>query len=364
MTKTAVIFGVSGQDGSYLSELLLEKDYKVVGVIRRSSSPITSRIDHLTSDSNMTVVEGDVTDLSSIYSIIENHEPDEIYNLAAQSHVGTSFSQPLLTWDVTAVGCLNLLEAIVRVNPGIRFYQASSSEMFGDSFSEHYTKGKFQNEDTPFNPQSPYAIAKLAAHNATELYRKIHGLHASSGILFNHESERRGEKFVTRKISRYVADLYKFLSGHNHDILTEEIIDYSSTHVALDVSKFIDTKASCSIFPKLGLGNLSAGRDWGYAKDYVEAMWLMLQKDDPETYVISTGKTHSVKDFLSAAFQTIGIVDYQVYVTADLSQFRPSEVPYLKGDSSKAKDRLGWEPRTSFQELVNIMVQSDLARKQ
>ena len=182
--------------------------------------------------------------------------------------------------------------------------------------------------------------------------------------MFNHESERRGEKFVTRKISRYVADLYKFLSDHNYDILTEEIIDYSSTHVALDVSKFIDAKASCSVFPKLGLGNLSACRDWGYAKDYVEAMWLLLQEDNPEPYGIATGKTYSVKDFLSAAFEAVGIVDYQVYVTADLSQFRPSEVPYLKGDSSKAKDSLGWEPRTSFQELVNIMVQSDLERKQ
>ena len=359
----AVIFGISGQDGSYLAEFLLEKGYNVIGVTRRSSSVNTSRIDHLISNDGMTLVEGDITDLSSVYSILEANKPDEVYNLAAQSHVGTSFNQPLFTWDVTAKGCLNILEAIIRVDGGIKFYQASSSEMFGDAYSENYDRGKFQNEETPFNPQSPYAIAKLAAHKATELYRKIYGLHASCGILFNHESERRGENFVTKKISSYVANLYGFLSSFHYLESDVDIIDYSDTHIAIDGSKFVDTKASHYTFPKLGLGNLSACRDWGYAKDYVEAMWLMLQEEEPNTYVISTGETHSVKDFLTAAFQVIGINDYQTYITADLSQFRPSEVPYLKGDSSKAKERLGWEPKTSFQELVNIMVKYDLERK-
>ena len=359
----AVIFGISGQDGSYLAEFLLEKEYDVIGVIRRSSSPNTSRVDHLISNDRLTLVEGDITDLSSIYSILETNKPDEVYNLAAQSHVGTSFTQPLFTWDVTGKGCMNILEAIVRVDENIKFYQASSSEMFGDTYSENYNKGKFQNEETSFNPQSPYAIAKLAAHQATELYRKIHGLHASCGILFNHESERRGENFVTKKISKYVANLYNFLSSFHYPEFTVDIIDYSDTHIAIDSSGFVDTKIRYYTFPKLGLGNLAACRDWGYAKDYVEAMWLMLQQENPNTYVISTGETHSVKDFLAAAFQVIGINDYQVCITADLSQFRPSEVPYLKGDSSKAKERLGWESKTSFQELVNIMVKYDLERE-
>ena len=359
----AVIFGISGQDGSYLAEFLLEKEYDVIGVIRRSSSANTSRVDHLISNDRLTLVEGDITDLSSIYSILEFHKPDEVYNLAAQSHVGTSFTQPLLTWDVTGKGCMNILEAIVRVDENIKFYQASSSEMFGDTYSEHYVKGKFQNEETSFNPQSPYAIAKLAAHKATELYRKIHGLHASCGILFNHESERRGENFVTKKISSYVADLSRFLSSFHYPDFTVDIIDYSKTHIAVDASGFVDVKATYVTFPKLGLGNLAACRDWGYAKDYVEVMWLMLQQDNPNTYVISTGETHSVKDFLSSAFQVIGVNDYEICIVSDLSQFRPSEVPYLKGDSTKAKERLGWEPKTSFQELVNIMVKYDLERK-
>ena len=346
----AVIFGISGQDGSYLAEFLLKKDYDVVGVLRRSSSPNTVRIDHLVSNNRLTLLEGDITDLSSVYSILEVHNPSEVYNLAAQSHVGTSFTQPLFTWDVTAKGCLNILEAIIRVDGGIKFYQASSSEMFGDTYSEHYNKGKFQNEETSFNPQSPYAIAKLAAHEATELYRKIHGLHASCGILFNHESERRGENFVTKKITSYVANLYRFLSSFSD---SEDVVDHSDTHILV----------GGRTFPKLGLGNLGACRDWGYAKDYVEAMWLMLQQEDPDTYVVATGETHTVKEFLVEAFKTIGINDYQIFVTADLSQFRPSEVPYLKGDPSKAKERLGWEPKTSFQELVNIMVKYDLERK-
>ena len=238
-----------------LEEFLLEKEYDVIGVIRRSSSPNTSRIDHLVSNDGMTLVEGDITDLSSVYSILEANKPDEVYNLAAQSHVGTSFNQPLFTWDVTAKGCLNILEAIIRVDDSIKFYQASSSEMFGDTYREHYDRGKFQNEETSFNPQSPYGIAKLAAHKATELYRKIHGLHASCGILFNHESERRGENFVTKKISKYVASLYNFLSSFHYPEFDVDIIDYSDTHIAVDASGFVDAKATCVTFPKLGLGN-------------------------------------------------------------------------------------------------------------
>ena len=323
--KKAVIFGVTGQDGSYLSELLLEKDYYVIGVARRTSTPNTGRINHLLDNRNFLLESGDVLDFANIYDILWRHNADEVYNLAAQSHVGVSFKQPLLTWDITAKGCLNILEAVAKLSKKPRFYQASSSEMFGDQYTTSESGDRYQSEDTLFNPQSPYAVAKLAAHKMTELYRKTHGLHASCGILFNHESERRGENFVTRKISKYISTFDPFGS-------------------------------------KLYLGNLDSCRDWGHAKDYVRAMWMMLQQDEPDTYVIATGVTHSVRDFVRESFKCIGVDDYEKFVEIDEKQIRPSEVTYLKGDCSKAKDTIGWMPEISFEELVSIMVQYDIAR--
>lgn len=369
--KTAVIFGVTGQDGSYLSDLLLSKNYVVIGVYRRSSISNHQRIEHLKEHENFHLVGGDITDYSSVSSILTHYRPDEVYNLAAQSHVKTSFEQPLLTWDVTAKGCMNILDAIrqlVQATDGgysPRFYQASSSEMFGDQFSSNIPTEfptitvnlngtelqvanpwhssvtpvypeKYQDENTVMNPQSPYAVAKLAAHNATKLYRKAYGLYTCSGILFNHESERRGENFVTRKITRYVAELQ-----HARNTL------YGLT---FDPAKF----------KKLHLGNLDACRDWGHAEDYVYAMWLMMQQDEGDDYVIATGETHSVKDFLVAAFRHIGIDDYTPYVVIDPKFFRPSEVDYLRGNPQKAQDKLGWKPKHSFEGLVSRMVDSDL----
>ena len=327
--KTAIIYGVTGQDGSYLSELLLSKQYTVYGITRRTSVPNTLRINHLLTQKQFHLVQGDVTDSGSIYRLLNEIQPDEVYNLAAQSHVGTSFEQPNLTWDVTAQGCLNILEVIRSMGNRPRFYQASSSEMFGDQYNLDHNKEKYQDEDTKFNPQSPYGIAKLAAHHSVRLYRDSYGIFACGGILFNHESERRGESFVTRKISLYVASLYWA------------------------------TQEGRSI-PNLQLGNLAAKRDWGHAKDYVKAMWLMLQQWEPRDFVVATGKTHSIEDYLKEAFQCININEYIDYVEINNNLLRPSEVPYLRGFSRKAKRILGWKPEISFTSLVNRMVQHDI----
>lgn len=355
--KTAVIFGVTGQDGSYLSELLLKKDYHVVGVARRVSTDNTQRLSLLLNSAfpSFELVSGDITDPYSVHRILTQFKPDEVYNLAAQSHVGTSFNQPSTTWDITAKGCLNILE--VMRETGGKFYQASSSEMFGDSFTID-GDNKYQDEDTVFNPQSPYAIAKLAAHQAARLYRKSYGIHASCGILFNHESERRGEQFVTRKITKWVAGLCEFMGGIG--VGFDEII-YDGDNLKVDVRRFVDTSLSFLTYPKLRLGNLGAKRDWGYAGDYVEAMWLMLQQDVPNDYVICTGKTYSVEEFLIETFKCINILDYRPFVIVDEKLKRPSEVPYLKGDYSKAKELLGWKPKHSFQDLVGLMLQNDLS---
>lgn len=332
MSKKALLFGITGQDGSYLSELLLDEGYKVIGVTRRVSTGNTSRISHMMDDPALDLVEGDITDYSSVLRIIEESNPDEIYNLAAMSHVGTSFNQPILSIDVTCTGCLNILEVLREHSPHTRFYQASSSEMFGDAITER-DGDLFQDENTLFNPQSPYAIAKLAAHHATSLYRQSYGLHASCGILFNHESERRGGRFVTKKITKYIAKLNQhFLDGGDKESA-----------------------------PKLHLGNLDAKRDWGHAEDYVKAMWLIVQQDNPDDYVIATGKTNSVRDFLTASFDRIGIQDYTEFVVQDPRFMRPSEVPYLKGDPNKAKTVLGWEPEVSFEQLVSRMIDYDIS---
>ena len=331
MNKNALVFGITGQDGSYLTELLLGKGYDVIGVTRRVSTGNTGRIAHLMDCPHLKLVEGDLTDYSSILRTIEEYEPKEVYNLAAMSHVGTSFDQPLLSFDVTGKGCLNILEVLREHSPYTRFYQASSSEMFGDALTQR-GGDKFQDENTLFRPQSPYAIAKLAAHHATRLYRNSYGLHASCGILFNHESERRGGRFVTKKITKYIAKLHHYLEGGG---------DLESA-------------------PKLHLGNLDAKRDWGHAEDYVRAMWMILQEDKPDDYVIATGTTHSVRDFLEAAFSKIDIEEYMDFVVKDPKFMRPSEVPYLKGDYSKAKIVLGWGPKVGFEELVSRMVSYDI----
>jgi GDPmannose 4,6-dehydratase len=315
MTRRALITGVTGQDGSYLSELLLDQGYEVVGMVRRSSTVNFERIGHL--QDRIELVPGDVLDEASLIDVLRTHRPDEVYNLAAQSFVQTSFSQPVLTAESTAVGVTRLLDAIRIVDPDIRFYQASSSEMFGKVVEVP------QSEGTPFYPRSPYGVAKVYGHWITVNYRESYGLHASSGILFNHESPRRGLEFVTRKITHAVAQI-------KHGNASE-----------------------------LRLGNLESQRDWGFAGDYVEAMWLMLQQEAPGNYVVSTNETHSVREFCELAFDHVGL-DWENYVVQDERYFRPAEVDLLVGDSSLARATLGWKPRTSFEELVRLMVDADM----
>jgi|TARA_R110002020_G_scaffold5803_4_gene23784 GDPmannose 4,6-dehydratase len=371
--KKAVVFGATGQDGSYLAELLLDEGYEVVGVTRRSSVDTTERIENAIDKygSQFIVVEGDVTDAFCVSDIINKYEPDEVYNLAAQSHVGTSFKQPTLTWEVTAGGCLNILEAI-RVSPRkneIKFYQASSSEMFGKNYSvsnSHPSVGdslvgtsppiKYQNEETPFIPQSPYAVAKLAAHHLVRIYRDSYGIFGSNGILFNHESERRGENFVTRKITKYVAILID--SMESEKVSPSDVSSKDDENLVWTPNAY--QSHSETIYPKLRLGNLEARRDWGHAKDYVRAMWLMLQQEEPDDYVVATGETHSVKEFLEHAFRRVGILDWSKYVYIDPEFFRPAEVDFLLGDASKARKKLGWVPEITFNELVEKMIDGDL----
>jgi len=334
MNKVAIITGATGQDGSYLSELLLEKGYTVVALRRRSSSEKgLERIQHLLNNDNFKLVEADITDSGCVNNLIQDYRPTEVYNLAAQSHVGTSFKQPLYTTQVNIEGPLNFLEAIRLLSPSTKFYQASTSEMFGKNY-EQMGDTKYQRETTAFVPQSPYAVAKLAAHEMVRIYRDSYGLFACCGILFNHESERRGENFVTRKITKWIGEFVA--SGQDED------------------------------FPALRLGNLDAHRDWGHAQDYVEAMYMMLQQDEPEDYVIATSETHSVREFLTEAFNEIGITNFEPYVVIDPEFYRPCEVDWLLGHTGKARDQLGWRPKVSFQELVQRMVRSDIdaARKE
>jgi len=313
----ALITGITGQDGSYLAELLLEEGYEVYGMVRRASTERFERIEHL--KGKIKLVQADLLDQLSIISIIEEVKPDEIYNLAAQSFVPTSWSQPILTGEFDALGVTRILEAIRHIDNKIKFYQASSSEMFGK------VQEVPQTEKTPFYPRSPYGVAKVYGHFITVNYRESYDIHASSGILFNHESPRRGLEFVTRKITDGAARIKLGLSD------------------------------------KLALGNLDAERDWGYAGDYVRAMWLMLQQDEPENFVIATGKTHSVRNFVEEAFGYLDL-DWQDYVVTDPRFIRPAEVDQLIGDASLAKKKLGWEPQVSFSELVQMMVDADLER--
>ena len=313
--KKALITGITGQDGSYLAELLLSKGYEVYGMVRRSSTESFERINHIMD--KITLKQADLLDQLSLIEMIKSIGPDEIYNLAAQSFVPTSWSQPLLTGEFTAIGVTRMLEAIRHVDKKIKFYQASSSEMFGK------VRQTPQNEDTPFYPRSPYGVAKVYGHFITVNYRESYGIFACSGILFNHESPRRGREFVSRKISDAVA------------------------------------KIKLGFLDKLLLGNMDAKRDWGFAGDYVEAMWMMLQQKEPQDFVIGTGKTHSVLDFVKAAFDHAGL-DYKKYVKTDKEFLRPAEVDMLLADSTKAKTILGWEPKTDFNSLVKMMVDSDI----
>jgi len=318
--KTALITGITGQDGPYLAELLLSKGYKVYGLVRRLSTPNMENIKHIYD--KLELLSGDLLDQGSLTDAIKNSEPDEVYNLAAQSFVKTSWDQPVLTGEFTALGVTRMLEAIRTVNPKIRFYQASSSEMFGKVTETP------QKETTRFHPRSPYGVAKAYGHYITVNYRESYGIFACSGILFNHESPRRGIEFVTRKITNAVA------------------------------------RINLGKQDKLELGSLEPKRDWGFSGDYVEAMWLMLQQEKPDDYVIATGENHSVKEFVEEAFKVIGIKDWEKYVVANKEKhMRPAEVDYLIGDASKAKNVLGWTAKTSFKELVKMMVEADLERE-
>ena len=322
MAKRALITGITGQDGSYLAELLLAKGYEVHGIIRRASSFNTGRLDPIYEDPHASrkrlfLHYGDLSDASALSRLILKVQPDEVYNLAAQSHVRVSFDCPEYTTDITATGAIRLLEAIRETGIKPRYYQASSSEMYGKVMEVP------QRETTPFYPRSPYGCAKVYAYWITVNYRESYGLHASNGILFNHESPRRGETFVTRKITRAVAHIQAGLQD------------------------------------KLYLGNLDAKRDWGYAKEYVEAMWLMLQQDQPDDYVIATNETHSVREFLEVTFAHAGL-DWQKYVEIDARYYRPAEVELLIGDAGKAKRQMGWEPKTKFVELAKLMVDADI----
>ena len=311
----ALITGVTGQDGSYLAEFLLSKGYKVYGLIRRSSSEKFERIESFMHD--IELVEGDLTDQSSLDGVIHAVQPDEVYNMAAQSFVPVSWSQPVLTGDVTGLGVVRILDAMRKHQPKAKFLQASSSEMFGKA------RETPQTEKTPFHPRSPYAVAKVFGYHITVNYRESYGMFACSSIGFNHESPRRGLQFVTRKVTHQVA------------------------------------RIKCGLAKKLVMGNLDAQRDWGFAGDYVRGMWMILQQPEPEDYVLATGKTHSVRDLLEAAFAAVGL-NSQDYVEIDPKLTRPAEVDFLRGDATKAREKLGWEPQVSFEELIKMMVEADL----
>lgn len=326
--KIALVSGVTGQDGSYLAEHLLSLNYTVIGLHRRSSSYNLSRLKKINNHRyKFKLEEFDLTDSNDCYAIINQYKPNEFYNLAAQSHVGTSFKQPSTTLDINTKGVVNILEAIRHNSPDTKFYQASTSEMFGSNYTEDLSSGcKFQNEKTSFSPRSPYAISKLASHQLLHVYKDAYNIFACSGILFNHESPRRGENFVTRKITNYIG---KLVGG---------VIPKSE---------------------KLKLGNLEAKRDWGHAKDYVTAMYLMLQQNNPQDYVISTGETHTVREFVEKAFSIVNL-NWEDYVEIDPALYRPCEVDYLKGDSSLARQQLNWKPSITFDTLVEEMVYSDI----
>ncbi|MFC2034060.1 GDP-mannose 4,6-dehydratase [Chloroflexota bacterium] len=318
-SKRALITGITGQDGAYLAKFLLDKGYQVFGTYRRLSTPNFWRLQHLDIFNDLKMIPADLVDATSIAEAIRISEPDEVYHLAAQSFVGASFEQPIGAGEITGLGVTRIIETVRTINPKIKFYQASTSELYGGG------NAQAQNEDTPFRPASPYAASKLYGHWITRIYREAYGIFTCNGILFNHESPLRGLEFVTRKISNTVA------------------------------------KISLGIETELSLGNLEAKRDWGFAPEYVESMWLILQQDEPDDYVIATGEPHSVKEFVEKAFSTVNL-DWQKYVKVDKRFLRPLDVNFLQGDYSKARQKLGWEPKVKFNELVEIMVKEDLNR--
>lgn len=352
MEKTAIVTGVNGQDGSYLSELLISKGYTVVGVVRRSSIEKFDNLDRVIGNSNFRVVEGDIADPSSVNGLLRKYCPDEFYNLAAQSHVATSFEQPSYTFNVNTMGVLNILEGIRHNTPYTKLYQASTSEMFGSNYDikSEYCCGadintKYQDEQTPFNPRSPYGVAKLAAHKLVNIYRDAYNIKACCGILFNHESPRRGTNFVTRKITKWIGN---FLAKNQCLMFGEpfqvEPVEWIAPPITYD--------------GYLSLGNIDSVRDWGHAEDYVDGMWRMLQQDKFEDFVLATGECHSVKEFLEIAFSKFNL-DYKVYVRIDEKFYRPADVVHLNGCADKAELKLGWKPKKKFRDLVFDMVYSD-----
>ncbi len=358
--KTALITGITGQDASYLAELLLEKGYRVIGIKRRTSTNTLERIEYI--KHLIEIIEGDITDSSSMTAVINKYKPDEIYNLAAQSHVGASFQQPSYTLEVNTVGVINILEAVRQFSPHSRIYQASTSELFGNNYKEVLQGNNLvrtQDETTRFAPNSPYAVSKLASHHLCLLYRQAYNIYVSSTIMNNHESPRRGDNFVTRKITKWIGGFQRW---------TQNIKEWS--HEDADIIRAHTTSGKLTTFgaygpnppefPKLRLGNLKAKRDWSHAKDIVYAMWLILQKDEASDYILGSGETYSIEDFLAEAFKCINIDEWQDYVVIDPEFFRPNDVDYLCCSSQKSRERLHWTPKISFKELVAEMVESDI----
>ena len=368
----AVVSGVTGQTGSYLAEILLDKGYFVIGFSRRVSVDTSERIKHLLGNPNFLFEEGDICDPFYITQLLSRYPVAEFYNLAAQSHVGTSFKQPVVTSDINYGGVLNILNCIESGSPDTKFYQASTSELFGSNYdvasvagssevseSVNYTEGsdillKYQDENTALKPQSPYAIAKLAGHHTVRLYRESYDIFACAGILFNHESPRRGEKFVTRKITKWIGEFVRWQEEQRGVFCEGQIGGRDEENII-----YADVLNPFG-FPKLRLGNLDAYRDWGHAKDYAMAMWMMLQHDKADDYVVSTEETHSIREFLNEAFGHVGIWDWSDYVVIDPEFFRPAEVDYLCGKSTKARTVLGWKPEYSFKSLVKEMVEAEI----
>lgn len=361
--QVAVISGVTGQTGSYLAETLLSEGYFVIGFSRRVSVDTSERIRHLLCNSRFQFEEGDICDTHYITSLLTKYRVAEFYNLAAQSHVGTSFSQPVVTSDINYGGVLNILNCIKELSPTTKFYQASTSELFGSSYDERvgefisisrsitYTEEfeteKYQDENTKMQPQSPYAVAKLASHHLVRLYRESYGIYAATGILFNHESPRRGDKFVTKKITKWLG---KFIEFTESKPLGEFVPD----------PDYILTQNGSIKYPKLRLGNLDASRDWGHAKDYAEGMHKILQQEKPDDFVLCTGETHTIREFLTVAFKEIGIDDWEPFVVVDPEFYRPAEVDYLRGRCKKAQDTFGWKPSYDFESLVKEMVDAEV----
>lgn len=348
MNKVSIVLGVTGMDGATITPFLLEKGYKVIGVKRRTSTDTTERIKEYLDNPNFILEEGDLTDPSSMNNLVNKYKPDELYLLAAMSQVAVSFKQPAYTFMCDAVGPLNVFEAVRTFSPKTKVYFAGTSEEFGSNYSVDDTFSpaqKFQSLDTPFGPCSPYAAAKCAAHYLAKVYRESYGLFISVGVLFNHEGPLRGEEFVTRKITKWIA---KFNQYEKARILKDNCIE--------------STELTISGFPKLRLGNIDSYRDWGHTKDYIRGMWMILQHNKPEDFLLATGETHTVREFLDIAFNHIGIKNYEDYIYIDPEFLRPNDVQYLCGKADKARDTLGWKPTISFEQLVKEMVESDIER--